>query len=125
MTSARLWAGRSTEKRGVTLPALGISEGMRNEIGIDRQPVFVRIGVLVGTGGQVDGDDVLAPDVMVGVPNQTRNVDDAPVLLGQVDNPDLAAGRRVRTNVVKHELHLTLQQDVAVLVLLMESPTFD
>src|ERR1700676_1979637 len=98
---------------------------MRNEIGIERQAVLVRIGMLVRTGGEVDADDVFVADVSVSVPDQSWNVDDAPVLLAQPKNADLAAGRRVGTHVVEDQLHLTLQQDVPVLMLLVQAPTFD
>jgi hypothetical protein len=99
--------------------------GMRNEVGVERQPVLVRIGMLVRTGGEVDADDVLVADVSVSVPDQSWDVDDAPVLLAQPKHADLAAGRRVGTHIVEDELHLTLQQDVPILMLLVQAPTFD
>ena len=109
------FAGCSTARR--------VSEGMRDQIGIDRQAILVGICVVVGNGREVDDYRVGAADVVVGVPHVLRNVYEAAMVGGQDNSTHLAAGRRVRSGVVKHELDITLKQRVPVVVFSVEVPS--
>ena len=74
---------------------------------------------------QVDDDDVLGADIVLGVPDMRRNIDQAPVVLGHRDLADVAIGRRVRARIEQDELHLSQQDEIAVLVSLVQAPAFD
>ena len=110
---------------GPALPAARSSKRVRDQRGIDRQAIFVGIGVIVGLGRHVDDHHVRASDVMLRVPHESRNIDHPAIQFRHRNSAYLATGRRLRPRIIEHEVHVSLQYEVSVLMGLVEPPAFD
>ena len=81
VTSARLCVGNSTLKRGAILEAAIACQAVGDQGRVQRQPIFIGIGVIVWARRKVYGDTVPLTDIDVGVPNKFGNIDQSPVVL--------------------------------------------
>src|SRR6266545_6078470 len=97
---------------------------MRDQRRVDGQAIFVGVDVIVGNSRHVDNNDVGRSDVVLGVPDLRRNVDEAAMMLGHQNLAYLAVGRGLRPRVEQDELHFPRQDEVAILVSLMQRPPF-
>ena len=95
---------------------------MRYKGRIDREPVFVRLGVIIGRGREVHDNCVARADIVVRMPNEFRDIDQSAMMLAQGDLADLAACRRVRAHVIHDEFQFALQNAVSIFMQLVQVP---
>ena len=105
--------------------ALHRVELVRDQIGIQRKPVFVRAGVVVLNGREIHDQAVFASDILVCMPDTLREAEKLAALLREIQLQNVTLGRGVRSRVVEDYFHLALQEAVAVVMLLVHRPAFD
>ena len=95
---------------------------MRDEICVQRQTVFVWVGVVVRRRREVHNEHIAAADIVVGMPDIARHINELAPISAQYNLANLPEGFRVWPWIIKHKLHLALKQAVAILVMLVEIP---
>lgn len=99
-------------------------KGIRDEFGVDGQPNFIGIGVIIRGRRKIDDTHVSRADVHIRMPYEGRNADNARVLLAQDNCADLAIGLAVGTHIVADDFHAPIEEKVPVFMLFMKSPAF-
>ena len=100
-------------------------ELVRNQIGIKRKPIFVGIRVVILNGREIYYLAVFASDVLVCMPDTTGDAEELAAVLTEINLQNHAERRRFMTRVEKNHLHFSLQEAIAVFVLLVHRPAFD
>jgi hypothetical protein len=105
--------------------AAHLFEPVGNLVGVDRQSVFIRMIVIVGPGRKIHDYHIFAADVLVCVPDTSRNVDELPAIFRKDDLGNQTAGGRVASVIKEHEQELARENAVAIVMQLMQAPTFN
>lgn len=80
--------------------------------------MFVRLG------RKVNDANVSIANVQVGVPDIGRNGDNSGIFRAEIKVGNLLKSRAVRSNIVAHNLHASVDQEIPVFMLLVQAPAF-
>jgi hypothetical protein len=68
------------------LPSRAIIEVERDEVVFNRQTIFVGVGVIIGTGGQINHDGLCLTDVLDRMIDASRDDHDGPIAVAEGEN---------------------------------------
>ena len=110
---------------GIELPTELLLEAIRDSVVFQRQPVNVRIVMLIRSGGHANEERIRVANILVSVEYKCRNHHHRALVLASMNLVDHLIGRRFWPIVIKHYLDRTLADKDAIVMQMMLVPSFD